>query len=326
MQKLRVDMNMGANLRRLRLEHRYTQDQLVAKLHLLEVPVTRAVCSGTKPGSGISRSAHSSRCISSIAAAVTPPHKTPGEALKRFPGGFGVISLVLPGLCPLSASLPGQEQTGKPRQRERGRREYRPGHRPARIHAADIRRGDGTRAGRLFRLAAVTGRIAAVAAGWAGRTAFLRRRLYNRRIRDPQLVEENPGSDARIIRMTVRERPAVFDKDPDKPCRCRFCIGSDRLHPRRQIFTALVEINRVELGKRDAVVRKREPDIFREPDAGEPFVQEAHGQGVDALLFFQIDRHDKVGALDAGPASVEEAGALIVEAAGDAVHNAFFAP
>lgn len=28
MQKLRVDMNMGANLRRLRLEHRYTQDQL----------------------------------------------------------------------------------------------------------------------------------------------------------------------------------------------------------------------------------------------------------------------------------------------------------
>ncbi len=34
MQKLRVDMNMGANLRRLRLEHRYTQDQLVAKLHL----------------------------------------------------------------------------------------------------------------------------------------------------------------------------------------------------------------------------------------------------------------------------------------------------
>ena len=72
MQKLRVDMNMGANLRRLRLEHRYTQDQLVAKLHLLEVPVTRAVCSGTKPGSGISRSAHSSRCISSIGAATTP--------------------------------------------------------------------------------------------------------------------------------------------------------------------------------------------------------------------------------------------------------------
>ena len=50
MQKLRVDMNMGANLRRLRLEHRYTQDQLVAKLHLLEVPVTRAVCSRYETG------------------------------------------------------------------------------------------------------------------------------------------------------------------------------------------------------------------------------------------------------------------------------------
>lgn len=107
-------MNMGANLRRLRLEHRYTQDPLVAGLHLLEVPVTRAVCSGTKPGSGISRSAHSSRCISSIAAAVTPPHKTPGEALKRFPGGFGVISLVLPGLCPLSASLPAKNKPESP--------------------------------------------------------------------------------------------------------------------------------------------------------------------------------------------------------------------
>ena len=50
MQKLRVDMNMGANLRRLRLEHRYTQDQLVAKLHLLEVPVTRAVYSRYETG------------------------------------------------------------------------------------------------------------------------------------------------------------------------------------------------------------------------------------------------------------------------------------
>ena len=50
MQKLRVDMNMGANLRRLRLEHRYTQDPLVAKLHLLEVPVTRAVYSRYETG------------------------------------------------------------------------------------------------------------------------------------------------------------------------------------------------------------------------------------------------------------------------------------
>ena len=48
MQKLRVDMS--ANLRRLRLEHRYTQDQLVAKLHLLEVPVTRAVYSRYETG------------------------------------------------------------------------------------------------------------------------------------------------------------------------------------------------------------------------------------------------------------------------------------
>ena len=34
----------------LRLEHRYTQDPLVAGLHLLEVPVTRAVYSRYETG------------------------------------------------------------------------------------------------------------------------------------------------------------------------------------------------------------------------------------------------------------------------------------
>ena len=63
MQKLRVDMNMGANLRRLRLEHRYTQDQLVAKLHLLEVPDTGCLLpvrnrGAEYPGPHISRAAH----------------------------------------------------------------------------------------------------------------------------------------------------------------------------------------------------------------------------------------------------------------------------
>ena len=48
MQKLKVDMNIGANLRSLRKEHGYTQDQLIAHMARYGVDVTAVTIHVTK--------------------------------------------------------------------------------------------------------------------------------------------------------------------------------------------------------------------------------------------------------------------------------------
>lgn len=50
MNKLVSDKNLGNNLRRLRKLHRFTQDQLVAKLNILGIQVTRSLYSRYETG------------------------------------------------------------------------------------------------------------------------------------------------------------------------------------------------------------------------------------------------------------------------------------
>ncbi len=50
MQKIKADMDLGSNLRKLRVQHQYTQDRLVAKLGVLGVNVTRAIYSRYETG------------------------------------------------------------------------------------------------------------------------------------------------------------------------------------------------------------------------------------------------------------------------------------
>lgn len=45
MQKLRLDMDMGSNLRHLRTCHGFTQDRLVAHLNLMGINISRAIYS-----------------------------------------------------------------------------------------------------------------------------------------------------------------------------------------------------------------------------------------------------------------------------------------
>ncbi|MGL5435693.1 MAG: helix-turn-helix domain-containing protein [Lachnospiraceae bacterium] len=42
MQKLKADMNIGCNLRSIRNHHHYTQDQIVAKLGILDIQIIRS--------------------------------------------------------------------------------------------------------------------------------------------------------------------------------------------------------------------------------------------------------------------------------------------
>lgn len=50
MQRLRVDMDIGSNLRRLRKENGFTQDRLIAKLYFLGIDVSRAIYSRYETG------------------------------------------------------------------------------------------------------------------------------------------------------------------------------------------------------------------------------------------------------------------------------------
>ena len=51
MQKIRTDMDMGNNLRRIRLENGFTQDRLVARLNLMGINnITRAIYSRYETG------------------------------------------------------------------------------------------------------------------------------------------------------------------------------------------------------------------------------------------------------------------------------------
>lgn len=50
MQKLKVDMNIGNNLRSLRKKHGYTQDQLIAQIARYGVDVTRGYYSRYETG------------------------------------------------------------------------------------------------------------------------------------------------------------------------------------------------------------------------------------------------------------------------------------
>ena len=50
MQKLKVDMKIGNNLRSLRKEHGYTQDQLIAQMARYGVDVTRSYYSRFETG------------------------------------------------------------------------------------------------------------------------------------------------------------------------------------------------------------------------------------------------------------------------------------
>lgn len=42
MQKLRPDMNIGQNIQRLRKQSGFTQDQLIAKLHLMGISISKS--------------------------------------------------------------------------------------------------------------------------------------------------------------------------------------------------------------------------------------------------------------------------------------------
>ena len=50
MEKLKADLNMGNNLRRLRKANGLTQDQLVARLGILGLSTTRGLYSRYEPG------------------------------------------------------------------------------------------------------------------------------------------------------------------------------------------------------------------------------------------------------------------------------------
>lgn len=51
MQKIRTDMDMGNNSRRIRLENGFTQDRLVARLNLMGINnITRAIYSRYETG------------------------------------------------------------------------------------------------------------------------------------------------------------------------------------------------------------------------------------------------------------------------------------
>lgn len=50
MQKLRADMNIGDNLRALRNKHKYTQEELVAKMGILEIDISRSIYSRYETG------------------------------------------------------------------------------------------------------------------------------------------------------------------------------------------------------------------------------------------------------------------------------------
>lgn len=50
-QKIKTTPSFGANLRQLRLEHGYTQEQLVAKLQLLNQNISRSIYAPMECGS-----------------------------------------------------------------------------------------------------------------------------------------------------------------------------------------------------------------------------------------------------------------------------------
>ena len=50
MQKLKVDMNIGNNLRTLRVKNKYKQDEVVAKLSNYEILITRSTYSRFETG------------------------------------------------------------------------------------------------------------------------------------------------------------------------------------------------------------------------------------------------------------------------------------
>lgn len=50
MQKIRIDLNIGSNLRNLRTEQQFTQDQLVARLNLLNISISRSIYSRYETG------------------------------------------------------------------------------------------------------------------------------------------------------------------------------------------------------------------------------------------------------------------------------------
>lgn len=50
-QKIKTTPSFGANLRQLRLEHGYTQEQLVAKLQLLNQNISRSIYAQMECGS-----------------------------------------------------------------------------------------------------------------------------------------------------------------------------------------------------------------------------------------------------------------------------------
>ena len=50
MQKIRIDMDLGNNLRRMRLENDFTQDRLVAQLNLMGVDISKAIYSRYETG------------------------------------------------------------------------------------------------------------------------------------------------------------------------------------------------------------------------------------------------------------------------------------
>lgn len=49
--KLRQDINIGSNIRKIRKEHHFTQEQVIAKLQLLGVELSRSAYSQIECGS-----------------------------------------------------------------------------------------------------------------------------------------------------------------------------------------------------------------------------------------------------------------------------------
>lgn len=71
MQKIRIDMDLGNNLRRMRLENDFTQDRLVAQLNLMGVIYPEQFIHGMKPVNLMCRSAYLWRCIVYMAVRMT---------------------------------------------------------------------------------------------------------------------------------------------------------------------------------------------------------------------------------------------------------------
>lgn len=42
MQKIRLDMNIGQNIQALRNQNKMTQDQVIAKLNLMDIPISKS--------------------------------------------------------------------------------------------------------------------------------------------------------------------------------------------------------------------------------------------------------------------------------------------